>query len=465
MAQFPSAVATDSNLYVAVNSLATSLVGALTSSGGNYSPTEIQVFDTTGFPTSGGFITIDTEAISYTGISSGPARFTGISRGADGTIASAHNSGVAVKLNVIAAHHNTLKEEVKAIEQNLSDRLGLSSTQNIIPVGSISAPSLTFLGDLNTGLYWNSADKFSIVTNGSDRLTFDGATISSWALFRAANGSAASPSISFINDPNSGFYSGAGDDVYLSLGGVGSYSFLAGQMRIPNGTQAAPGLSFGTDTDTGIAHEASGYLTLTYNNTAMLRLRGASGDARWTLHNVAPNHHDLGNATDYWARIYLGDGTVTLPAVTFGSNTDCGMYLVGSDINFSVNNSLSFSIQANYIQHSRDTIPTTDGTLTLGKTGNRWSAVWAANGTIQTSHSSTKANIVDIDPEQIELPRGVFYDRDGRRWLGYLNDSLPDEGRPVEDKTANYEQAMIGVLCAHVRKLEQRISELESKEI
>lgn len=131
MAQFPSSVANDSNLYVAVNSLATTLVGALTSSGGNYSPTEIQVSDTTGFPTSG-FITIDTEAISYTGISAGPARFTGISRGADGTIASAHGNGTAVKHNVIAAHHNVLKEEVKAIEQNLSDRIGLHATQVVL---------------------------------------------------------------------------------------------------------------------------------------------------------------------------------------------------------------------------------------------------------------------------------------------------------------------------------------------
>jgi hypothetical protein len=165
MAQFPSSVATDSNLYVAVNTLATTLVGALTSSGGNYSPTEIQVADTSGFP-SVGFITIDTEAISYSGLAATPPRFTGISRGADGTIAAAHLSGVATKHNVIAAHHNVLKEEIKAIEQNISDRLGLSSTQNIIPLGSVSAPSLTFVGDLNTGLYRFGADNIGFAAAG-----------------------------------------------------------------------------------------------------------------------------------------------------------------------------------------------------------------------------------------------------------------------------------------------------------
>jgi len=165
MAQFPSSVANDSNLYVAVNSLATTLVGALTSSGGNYSPTEIQVSDTTAWPTSG-FITIDSEAISYTGISAGPARFTGISRGADGTIASAHGNGTAVKLNVIAAHHNVLKEEVKAVEQNLSDRIGLHATQIRAVAGSAASPSHTFAGDPDTGIFSIAANNIGISCGG-----------------------------------------------------------------------------------------------------------------------------------------------------------------------------------------------------------------------------------------------------------------------------------------------------------
>lgn len=117
MAQYPTSAATDANLYVAVNSKSTTLAGALTSVGGN-NGADIEVTDTTGFPSTG-FITIDQEAISYTSILSGPPRFAGITRGADGTTATAHSAGSTVKHNVIAAHHNAPKDEIIAIEADL----------------------------------------------------------------------------------------------------------------------------------------------------------------------------------------------------------------------------------------------------------------------------------------------------------------------------------------------------------
>ena len=39
--------------------------------------------------------------------------------------------------------------------------------------------------------------------------------------------------------------------------------------------------------------------------------------------------------------------------------------------------------------------PVTDNAVTCGASGNRWSAVWAANGTIQTSDPRTKIDIED----------------------------------------------------------------------
>lgn len=118
MAQYPTSAADDSNLYVAVNNKNTTLVGALTASGGNYSATEIEVSSTTGFPSSG-LITIDTEVISYSGVATSPHRFTGITRGQDGSTAVSHINGASVIHTVVAAHHNVLKDEVKAIEADL----------------------------------------------------------------------------------------------------------------------------------------------------------------------------------------------------------------------------------------------------------------------------------------------------------------------------------------------------------
>jgi hypothetical protein len=118
VAQYPGAVSTDANLFVAVNNLGTNLIGALGPTGDNTSGSGIEVVSTFGFP-AGGFITIDNEAISYTGISAN--NFTGITRGADGTTAASHAAGAEVDQDTIAAHHNSLKDEVKAIESDLID--------------------------------------------------------------------------------------------------------------------------------------------------------------------------------------------------------------------------------------------------------------------------------------------------------------------------------------------------------
>jgi hypothetical protein len=118
-----------------VNSKSTTLAGALTSSGGN-NGADIEVTDTTGFPSSG-FITIDQEAISYTSILSGPPRFSGIVRGADGTTATAHSAGSTVKHNVIAAHHNAPKDEIIAVEQDLVNGVRQNVWDNILPNGEM----------------------------------------------------------------------------------------------------------------------------------------------------------------------------------------------------------------------------------------------------------------------------------------------------------------------------------------
>jgi hypothetical protein len=57
---------------------------------------------------------------------------------------------------------------------------------------------------------------------------------------------------------------------------------------------------------------------------------------------------------------------------------------------------------------------TTDNGCVLGKAGNRWSAVWAANGTIQTSDQRAKVNIADaqLGSDFVKSLRPVSY-----RWI------------------------------------------------
>lgn len=111
MAQYPSTAGTDANLYVAVNNKTTTLT-----SGIDAVVTSIPVASTTGFP-SAGFVTVDLEIIAYTSVDA--THFLGATRAADGSTATAHSTNAQVSHNIVAAHHNALKDEIKAVETDL----------------------------------------------------------------------------------------------------------------------------------------------------------------------------------------------------------------------------------------------------------------------------------------------------------------------------------------------------------
>lgn len=299
MAIFPSAVSTDSDLFIAKNGL-----GTLLSSSIDNIVTTIPVTSTSGFPTVG-YVVIDSEVIKYT--STNATNFLSCTRASDGTSASSHTSGAAVRANAVADHHNILKDEIKAIEQNLSDRIGLGSTQVVVPIGSAGAPSLG-IGQINNGLYRGASNTVVVSCGGTATTQFDQTQLYSTVPFMAPTGSAASPSISFSADPNSGFYSGAGDDLYITLGGVGRYTFLAGQMRFPSGLAATPAVSFSSDTSTGLFLNGAGFLGFSANGAMAFQARA--------------NGFEMGSGKI----AQFDDGTQAAPAIAFSSNSAIGFW-------------------------------------------------------------------------------------------------------------------------------------------
>lgn len=78
--------------------------------------TTVTVPATAAFPASG-FLSIDSEIISYTGTTS--TTFTGCGRGADGTTAASHVQGVPVNHFIAAGHHNALRDALIQAETKL----------------------------------------------------------------------------------------------------------------------------------------------------------------------------------------------------------------------------------------------------------------------------------------------------------------------------------------------------------
>lgn len=108
------------------------------------------------------------------------------------------------------------------LQFGLVDRLRVTlAGQMQLPLGSAAAPSYSFVGDTNTGLYSSAADTFSFVTGGTARTTINnsGTTINSGVL-SLPSGSAAAPSLTFTGDTNTGLYRTGADSVALVTNGV-----------------------------------------------------------------------------------------------------------------------------------------------------------------------------------------------------------------------------------------------------
>jgi len=95
------------------------------------------------------------------------------------------------------------------------------ASNSALALGSAGTPSLKFTGDTNTGIYSPGADQVAISTNGTQRLTTDTAAVTSTLPVVHPLGAAATPSLTFTGDLNTGIYSPGADQVAVATGGTG----------------------------------------------------------------------------------------------------------------------------------------------------------------------------------------------------------------------------------------------------
>ena len=139
-------------------------------------------------------------------------------------------------------------------------------------------------------------------------------------------------------------------------------------------------------------------------------------------------------------------GSQAAPGYTFDSDAAAGMYY-NSGLSMVFGNAEYLLIGPNVELASNRIVPDVDNTHTLGKSGKRWSAVWAANGTIQTSDERLKKDIADA-------PLGLGFVRKLRarvfRWRD-TPDTQADEAAEVDQEALDRETAPLMERIAEIR--------------
>jgi hypothetical protein len=111
-----------------------------------------------------------------------------------------------------------------------------ASTGVNIPLGSAASPSLYFTGDPNTGIYSSAANNLTFSVGGVQRFGIDTAAVTSTLPIVYPLGAVGTPSITFTGDLNTGIYSPAADTLAFVEGG-------AEAMRIDSGSRLLVGTS------------------------------------------------------------------------------------------------------------------------------------------------------------------------------------------------------------------------------
>lgn len=246
-----------------------------------------------------------------------------------------------------------------------------SSGQFLGPGGNALAPTYSYTGNTNMGMFSDTVDTVSFSTAGVKRVTIDSNAITSTLVMQAANGTVGAPSYSFsaVGNTNTGIYRNAASTVGFSTNGVNALLVNgSGQALGINGTAALPTFSFIANNNTGMRRGGANIiefdiagaaaLTMSTNETLLagqfLGPVGSAGAPTYSFGGTSGLFYNLGalgfsaggnlilnlDATQAQAfAVFNGaTGAVATPTYGFTADTNTGIHLNGAaTIGISVN--------------------------------------------------------------------------------------------------------------------------------
>jgi len=178
-----------------------------------------------------------------------------------------------------------LKFGTTSLTTSVSLQIPSTGSQVQFSSGSVGTPSISAIGDSNTGLYFSAADIISVSCGGTQSFIID----TSSAYHR--DGLVGTPGMTFIADSNTGFYRPSADSIGASAGGVLSLRIDSTSSYFRDGVANTPGLCFISDDNTGMWRPLSDTLGFAAGGLEAARFdnSSSSGQTRFLVFDVDNN--------------------------------------------------------------------------------------------------------------------------------------------------------------------------------
>lgn len=175
---------------------------------------------------------------------------------------------------------------------------GLKSAVVNLPLidGTAGAPVYSFDNDSNTGVFRAGADDMSFSAGGTTRMSVNGTSvIVNTVPFHVQDGSVGAASVSFFNDPDTGLYRLNANELRITTGGsammivssaatqTNSTQFLTG-----DGAVGTPSHSFANDPDTGFFRDTANQIAIALAGAAAGQIAQGSFTMTLTGFTAAP---------------------------------------------------------------------------------------------------------------------------------------------------------------------------------
>jgi len=187
--------------------------------------------------------------------------------------------------------------------------------------GSFGYPSVSFASNPSIGLY-KTGTYLGISEYGSKVAEFSHTDIKPYAPLRSLNGTVSAPVYSFQNSPTTGLYSPATDQLALSIAGSQTVAMTSSllesktRVKIPTSTVAGPAV---------YSIDSLGWLSGLYT------LDSANGQIGFSISGNPTFYSDTSKNVSA-NKIQNINGIVSAPAYSFSSTPDTGMYFSGSSL-------------------------------------------------------------------------------------------------------------------------------------